>query len=237
MRKIFMIGDSTMHFNKFNTYPQMGWGQVLNLFTKRDVQILDFYLNGRSTKSFIDEKEFDKVKSLISKDDYLICQFGHNDEKDDPLRHTDPNTTYLDNLAYFAKEVEKKGAHIVFATSISRRIFKDGICQDTHKGYPQAMLKWANDNNYPCIDLNTLTLNLYNELKEEETKKFHMIFDKDIYPNFKDGKNDTSHLRIDGALMVSRLFVDEVYKKNLEFKDFFFDPNNPEKVNQNMLID
>lgn len=237
MRRIFMIGDSTMHYNKFNSFPQIGWGQALNLYTKRDVLIFDFALNGRSTKSFIDEGVFEEVYKMLQKGDYLICQFGHNDEKEDVARHTDKDSTYLENLAFYAKKAKEKGANIVFATSISRRNFINGVCVDSHKGYPQAMKKWADENGYVCIDLNQITLDLYNELGEEETKKYHMIFGKGIYPNYMDGKNDNSHLRIDGAMMISRLFVEALYKTTSPLKDYFYDVNNPEKVDQSMLID
>lgn len=102
--------------------------------------IEDHAKNGRSTKSFIDEGRFKNVLDKLSQGDYVICQFGHNDEKDNDLtRYTDKDTSYLDNLAYFHDEVEKKGAHIVYATSITRRKFQNGKCIDTHKGYPQSM--------------------------------------------------------------------------------------------------
>ncbi len=36
--KIFMMGDSTMKYNNIFSYPQFGWGQVLHLFAKNEVQ-------------------------------------------------------------------------------------------------------------------------------------------------------------------------------------------------------
>lgn len=233
-----MIGDSTMHFNDINTYPQMGWGQVLNLFCKRDVYIHDLAENGRSTKSFIKEGLFDKALSLLNKGDYVICQFGHNDEKvEDITRGTNKDYDYLTNLKYFHDEVIKKGANIVFATSITRRKFINGICIDTHKGYPQAMLKFCKENNYTCIDLNKLTLDLYNELGEEETKKFHMIFKENQYENYPEGKEDNSHLMIDGAIMVSKLFVKALKKTDSKLNDFFIDLDEKIEIDERMLKD
>ena len=237
MKKIFMIGDSTMQFNNAYSYPPTGWGQVLPIFTKPEYQIIDLAKNGRSTKSFIDEGRFKEIEEHLQKGDFIICQFGHNDEKDDPLRHTDPNGSYLENLAYFAAPAKEKGAHIVFATSISRRSFKNGVCQDTHKGYPQAMKKWCEENNYTCIDLNTLTLNLYNELGEEATKKFHVIFPANTYTNYPEGKTDNSHLLYEGAHMVSELFVSALAKTNDPLKNCFLDLDNKEEIDWKMLID
>ena len=63
MIKLIGAGDSIMHFNKADTYPQTGWFQVIDRFLKeeKEVKVLDFAENGRSTKSFIDEGLFDKL--------------------------------------------------------------------------------------------------------------------------------------------------------------------------------
>ena len=147
--KIFMMGDSTMKYNNILTYPQTGWGQVVELFVNEGVRVIDYAENGRSTKSFIAEGRFQRILDEMDKGDFVICQFGHNDEKkQDPSRYTDPNGSYVENLSYFYKEVLKKKCGFVLATSISRRIFENGKCQDTHLGYPQAMLKFAKENKW-----------------------------------------------------------------------------------------
>ncbi len=238
MRKIYMIGDSTMQFNNINAYPQTGWGQVVNLFTKPDVLVIDKAVNGRSTKSFIEEGRFDEVLEQIEEGDFLICQFGHNDEKiSDPARYTDPNTTYQENLLYFYQEITKKKAGFVLATSISRRIFENGKCLDTHLGYPQAMLEFANKYNITCIDLNTLTKDFYDLIGEEKTKKYHMIFAPNMFPNYMNGKEDNSHLRYEGAVMVAELFVKNLAKTNSPLNDLFIDLNIKEEIDYKMLID
>lgn len=238
MKHIYMIGDSTMQYNNFQAYPQTGWGQVLNLFAHEDVTIVDYGKNGRSTKSFIDEGRFDVVLKHVTEGDFVICQFGHNDEKSqDPARYTTPDGTYVENLKYFYDKVREKGAGFVLATSISRRSFKDGVAQDTHKGYPQAMMKFAKENGIVCIDLNTLTLNLYNELGEEETKKFHMIFPAGVYPKYPDGKDDSSHLRYEGAHMVCELFVKALFETESPLKEFFYSPDEKQVIDWAMLID
>ncbi len=238
MKNIYMIGDSTMQYNNFQTYPQVGWGQVLHLFAHEDVTIHDYAKNGRSTKSFIDEGRFDKVLSHLTEGDFVICQFGHNDEKiEDKTRGTYPDTTYIENLKFFYEKVVEKKATFILATSISRRKFIDGVCQDTHKGYPQAMLKFAKEYNILCIDLNQMTLDLYNELGEEETKKFHMIFPAGMYYTYPEGKEDGSHLRFDGAFMVAKLFVEGLFKTNSAMKDLFYAPDSKADIDWAMLID
>lgn len=236
--KIFMMGDSTMKYNNIYTYPQVGWGQVLHLFTKNEWIIEDHAENGRSTKSFIDEGRFDVILNRLSKGDFVICSFGHNDEKiNDPNRYTTPFGTYQENLKYFADKVNEKGGHIVFTTSITRHKFVDGVCVNSHQDYPKAMLEFCQDNGYTCIDLNKLTINLYTKLGEEESKKFHMIFKENIYDNYPEGKDDHSHLVFDGAKMICELFVGAISLTDDPIKDCFLDLNIKYEVDQKMLID
>ena len=51
--------------------------------------------SGRSTKSFINEKRWERVLDRIQPGDYVFIQFGHNDEKEDPKLHTEPGTTLM----------------------------------------------------------------------------------------------------------------------------------------------
>ncbi|MCR5350749.1 MAG: rhamnogalacturonan acetylesterase [Acholeplasmatales bacterium] len=224
MSNIYMMGDSTMKFNNYYSYPQFGWGQGLELFVKEGVLIFNHAENGRSTKSFIDEGRFDKILKDLKKGDYVICSFGHNDEKiQDPNRYTEPFGSYQDNLKYFMDEVHKKGAEIVFATSITRHKFENGKCVNSHGDYPKAMLEFAKKYNQICIDLNKITIDLYTKLGEEKSKKFHMIFGENVYSNYKEGKDDHSHLVLEGASTIAYLFVKEMSKIKSGLNDLFID--------------
>ena len=237
MANIYMMGDSTMRLNNYLYYPQTGWGQVLYMFTKPDVLVFDHAENGRSSKSFIDEKRFDAILEQLQEGDFVICQFGHNDEKPDLVRHTEPFTTYIDNLAYYAQKVEEKGATIVYATSITRHKFVDGKCINTHGDYPTAMLEYCKKSNHVCVDLNTLTIEHYNDIGEEKSAKYHMIFKENEYLNYIEGKDDHSHLVYEGALMVARLFVSELSKTNSKLNDLFINITQKAFIDEKMLKD
>jgi lysophospholipase L1-like esterase len=238
MKKIYMMGDSTMKYNNISSYPQCGWGQMLHLFTKNDWLIEDHAENGRSTKSFIAEGRFDKILEKLDQGDYVICQFGHNDEKSqDPTRYTTPFGTYVENLKYIADKVKEKGANIVFATSITRHKFVNGIQINTHDNYPQAMMDFARECGYTCIDLNDLTIKLYNKIGEKESLKYHMIFPANIYPNYIDGKDDHSHLVYLGAVTICELFVKALANTDDQMNECFLDLSNLESIDFNMLKD
>ena len=92
---IFTIGDSTMANKPLEGgNPERGWGQMLSRYFSEEIVIDNHAVNGRSSKSFIDEGRWDKVLAKLKKGDYVFIQFGHNDEKPDEKRHTDPGTTF-----------------------------------------------------------------------------------------------------------------------------------------------
>ena len=89
---VFLVGDSTMADKpKPEQNPERGWGQLLPTFLDDSVAVRNFAVNGRSSKSFIDEGRWETVLGQLTVDDYVLVQFGHNDEKqDDPSRYTIP---------------------------------------------------------------------------------------------------------------------------------------------------
>ena len=126
---VFMIGDSTMaDKNLTGGTPERGWGQMLPGYFSEDIRVDNHAMNGRSSKSFIDEGRWDKVLSLVKKGDYVFIQFGHNDEKPKADRHTDPGTTFDANLRKFVNETRAKGGIPVLFNSIVRRNF--GVAAD-----------------------------------------------------------------------------------------------------------
>lgn len=207
-----------MHQNDASTYPQTGWGEALGMFF--DCEILNFAMNGCSTKSFIDLGYAQKAIDASSCGDWAIIQFGHNDEKDDPLRHTDPYTTYQKNLSYFLDQFRRKGVNVIFCTSIYRRIFKDGKLVDNNHGeYPNAMMDLASKLGVEYIDLCTLTKKKFEELGEKFTTSYFMIFGPNIYPNYPEGKLDNTHLRFEGAYLIASMFASELRRINSPLAD------------------
>ena len=72
MAAIFYAGDSTVKFNKIDSYPQTGISQAMLLFLKEGVTMRSFAQNGRSTKSFMDEGRLGAIKREIKEGDFLF---------------------------------------------------------------------------------------------------------------------------------------------------------------------
>lgn len=217
--KIITLGDSTLQFNNYLKYPQTGWPQALPRFLKYDVIIKNFAKNGRSTKSFLDEGRLDEALGYMENGDLVLIQFGHNDQKDDPLRHTDPYGSYQDNLRKMVIESKKRGCDVILLTSIAERVFKEGRAVNTHLDYPDAMKALAEELNIPCLDIHARTMEVLNSVGEEKSKMFFMNYKDGTYPNVP-GKEDDTHLRYDGAFMVATCFYEEMMKHNLR-KELF----------------
>ena len=107
---IFIIGDSTAANKDISKGKlERGWGMVLQSYFDDNIRIDNRALNGRSSRSFINEGHWDKVIQSMKPGDYVIIQFGHNDEKAPKDRHTDPGSTFDYNLAKFVRETREHG--------------------------------------------------------------------------------------------------------------------------------
>lgn len=71
--KVHTIGDSTMADYMENTTRTRGWGEMLQEFFSKEVQVINYARGGRSSRSFWEEGRWDKVKENISPGDYEEC--------------------------------------------------------------------------------------------------------------------------------------------------------------------
>ncbi|HPE74935.1 MAG TPA: rhamnogalacturonan acetylesterase [Draconibacterium sp.] len=214
---IFAIGDSTMANKTPEVYPETGWCQVLNQLFDETVTIKNHAVNGRCSKSFIDEGRWKTVLDSLQPGDFVFIQFGHNDQKDyDSTRYTTPFGTYTANLEKFVDETREKGATPILFTSIVRRKFGDnGKLADTHGDYPVATRQVAQKLKVPLIDLQKITEKWVNDLGDQPSKAMYLWTE----PNekFPEGRKDDTHLCEKGAIEVARLAMEEAEMLDLPF--------------------
>ena len=218
---IYTIGDSTMA-NKPNPEenPERGWAQMLPQFFNKEVIIDNRAVNGRSTKSFIDEKRWDSVHKTLKKGDYVFIQFGHNDQKEnDSKRYTNPHTAYRYNLIRFVNETLEKGANPILFSSIARRNFNEqGVLIDTHGAYPLEVRLVAKEFNIPYIDLQYLSEQLEESYGPEKSKMLHLHFKIGENPYYPEGKIDNTHLSVLGATEMAKLVMQQIELLNIPLK-------------------
>jgi len=204
---LFLIGDSTMA-NKDNPdkNPEHGWGQVLPEFMT-GIEIQNHAMNGRSSKSFRTEGRWDKVEKQLKKGDFVVIQFGHNDQKvKDSTKFTNPYTQYRANLERYVNETRAKGATPILMTSIVRRNFtENGVLVDTHKEYPLVVRLVADDMKVPFVDMQLLTEQMEISAGPEKSKLLHLHFKAGENPYYEKDKADDTHLSKLGAETVAKL--------------------------------
>lgn len=219
----FMIGDSTMATKKDpGKNPEVGWGQVFHEFFNDEVAVQNHAVNGRSSKSFINEGRWQVVLDALQPGDYVFIQFGHNDQKiKDSTRYTNPCTGYRKNLEKFVNETRYKGANPVLLSSIVRRKFNEyGTLEDTHGVYPFIVRDVARDMDIPFIDLQLKTEDLVISLGPEKSKELYLWIKPGENDYVPDGKEDNTHLNYKGAKKVAGLAVEGIKELKLPLANF-----------------
>ena len=210
MRHIFWAGDSTVACNKFATYPQTGIAQAFDRYCAEDVVICNHAVNGRSTKSFIDESRLATIYDEITAGDYLFIQFGHNDEKiNDPTRYTDPHGEFIVNLGKFVNVARNKKAHPVFITSVERRLFDENgkLKPSEHTEYVLGMKEAGEKFDVPVVDLFTMSRDFLEKTGDEDSKKYYMNLAPCEASWAPEGKIDNSHLKYEGAMLYAGMIA------------------------------
>jgi lysophospholipase L1-like esterase len=179
---VFLAGDSTVTDQP--NEPYNSWGQMLPRFFKLTVAIANHAESGESLRSFTGAKRIDKVWSTIKPGDYLVIQFGHNDQKD-----TSPGagamTTYKDAVKRYVAEARRRGAHAVLVTPVSRRSFgPEGKIVSNLGDFPAAVRQVAKEEDVPLIDLNAMSQAFYEAMGPDGSKKAFAPGDNTHHNNY-----------------------------------------------------
>ena len=193
---VFLVGDSTVTDQRFE--PAAGWGQMLPRFFKPEVSVANHAESGETLKSFLVEHRLDKVLGRIKPGDWLLIQFGHNDQKIQwPQTYVEAATTYRDYLKAYIGEARRRGASPVLVTSMHRRKFDAaGKIINTHGDYPEAVRAVARETGVPLIDLLDMSAALYEALGSDQAWKA-----------FADGGKDATHHNNYGAYQLAQCVV------------------------------
>lgn len=213
---IFLVADSTVSDKPFDKggNPEKGWGQIFPLYLKEGVKVDNHAVNGRSTKSFMDEGRWEEVLDLMKPGDYVIIEFGHNDQKiKDPKRYADPDSAYRANLKKYIADTRAKKAHPILATPIVRRKFENGELIDTHGKYPAVVKEVGKEQNVPVLDLHEKSRKLVTAYGDERSKQLFLHIAPGEYAFLPEGREDDTHLSPLGAFRVCDLVAEELKEK------------------------
>jgi lysophospholipase L1-like esterase len=207
---VFIMGDSTVTDQPRD--PGASWGQMLPAFFKSTVAVANHATSGETMKSSITGLRLDKVLSQVKRGDYLLIQFGHNDEKQSwPQTYVEPETTFKAYLGVFIAEARRRGVTPVIISPMERRT---GTTPDanSHGNFPKAYAEVAAEQKVAFIDL------------WSQSKIMYAAMGNDVAAAF----NDQTHHKTYGAYELAKLVATGLRANKVEvakelkddFKDF-----------------
>ena len=187
---LYIIGDSTV---AHNTLPIVGWGDAIKpMFDSLKIEVVNKARGGRSCRTFYNEGAWAEVRDMLKPGDYILMGFGHNDgapqargsapggitedvvevkQFDGSIEKVHTFGWYMD---LFVREAKEKGAQPILFSQIPWRELYDGKSKRTAFGpYFQEI---ADLEKVEYIDLNSLVIEKYEAMGQEEINKF---FEKD----------------------------------------------------------
>jgi lysophospholipase L1-like esterase len=243
---LYLIGDSTVE-NGAGNNDLWGWGKFLpQFFDTTKISIRNYAQGGTSARTFQTNGVWDKnigkkgmwdtVFAKLKKDDYLLIQFGLNDQGkiDDTSRArgtllgigndsvaiynqvTKKNETVYSFGWYmrkFIQQAKSKGVTVIICSSIPKNSWKDGKLLRGENGFADWALQVAAEEKVPTIDLNNLIADVYDaEGEKAVTEKYHIA---------KDNTHTTTAGAILNASLVAR-GISQIKQSNL--KNFLLAP-------------
>ena len=216
---VFLLGDSTVCDQPGEPYAS--WGQMITRFFGDKVAVANHAESGESLKSSLGAKRLDKVLSLMRRGDYLLIQYGHNDEKEkgDGIGAF---TSYKASLKQFVDAAKRKGGIPILVTSMHRRTFDaDGKITNSHGDYPEAVRQIAKEEKVGLIDLTAMSKDIYEALGKDASGVL-----------FKEG--DGTHHNAYGAYQLAKAIVQAIRDQDLPLEQYLigdvqkYDPKHPD---------
>ena len=235
---IFLCGNSTVVDQPYE--PWASWGQMIPRWFGPEVSISNNAESGLTAASFLGSYRLDKILTMMKKGDYVICEFGHNDQKE-KMAGAGAWYSFSYNLKVFIDKVRAKGGNIIFVTPTQRRRFDDATHSkilETHGDYPDAMRAVAKREGVPVIELHDMTRTFFETLGYENSKKALVHYPANTFPGQDKPLADNTHFNPYGAYEIAKMVVMGMKQLNLpivkylrsDWKDF--NPAQPDDYNK-----
>ena len=193
-RTIYLCGDSTVTDQR--NEPWGSWGQILPAFVRQGWAVSNFARSGLALKTFEGEGRLTRILEHLKKDDWVVIQFGHNDQK---IAGEEPGNGYTRRLNAWIDKVSAKGAYVVLVTPVERRRFDERTGEHQGKtlaGYAEAVKAVAVARGVPVIDLNDASYRMHAKMGAKGSAKLQVI---------NKGKIDNTHHNVYGAYEMARI--------------------------------
>jgi lysophospholipase L1-like esterase len=223
---LYLAGDSTV--TDQSVPPSASWGQFITRYFDDGIVVANHAESGETLKSFVTELRLDKLLANLRAGDWVMIQFGHNDQKAQwPQTYAEPATTYRDWLRTYIGEVRRRGATPLLVTSPERRNFdSDGHIRPSLAEYAEAIRIVAREQKVALLDLQASSIRIYEALGPAVAPAA-----------FAEGGNDKTHHNEYGAKLMARAVIEALRRSDLTLSAGLadhiaadagmFDPANP----------
>jgi lysophospholipase L1-like esterase len=224
---VYLLGDSTVCDQ--SREPFASWGQMLTRFFKPEVAVANHAESGETYRDSISRRRLDKILSLLKPGDYVLMQFGHNDQKQIAAGSGGPFTTYKEEIKKHVEGIRKHGGTPVLISPMERRNFDDqGKIKPSLSDYAEASRQSAKELGVAFIDLNAMSIRFYDALGASGRGKVELAFAG------TGAKRDATHHDNYGAYELAKCIINGIKENKLPLAKFIaedypaFDPAHPD---------
>ena len=202
---LFLVGNSTVVDEAFE--PWTGWGQMITRFLKPEIAVANYAESGQAANTFVSSRRWEKLRSQLRPNDFVLIEFGHNDQKQKG-EGKGPFTSFTSDLKFLVDQTREMGGIPILVTPMHRRFFEaDGKVKNTHGEYPEAVRALARAENVVLIDLTAMSASLYESWGEEGSKKAFVHYPARTFPGQNDALADNTHFNAYGAYEIAKCIV------------------------------
>ncbi|MFK7833895.1 MAG: rhamnogalacturonan acetylesterase [Winogradskyella sp.] len=231
---LYTVGDSTVKNGKGDGYGGLwGWGDFIGQFLDSSkVKIENHALGGTSSRTYQNLGLWDAVDAKLVAGDYVLIQFGHNDNSpvNDTIRARGTikgigdETQEINNLitgdheivhSYgwyiekIVKDAKAKGATPIIMSPIPRNKWVKGSVPRNDTSYGLWAKQIAERNNITFINLN-----------DEMAKQLEVLGEEKVTGTYF-YKRDHTHTSAKGAAMAAEIIVDALKQTDNAITDYF----------------
>lgn len=216
---VFLLGDSTV--TDQSREPYNSWGQMLPRWFKPEIAIANHGESGETYRDSIGRRRLDKILSLMKAGDWLIMQFGANDQKQIAQGSGGPFTTYKAEIKRHVDAVQAHGGNTIIVSPMERRTSAPPL-----DDYAEASRQAAQELGVAYIDLNAASRRFYAALESRANGGSQVAF----------VPGDDTHHNNYGSYELAKFIVQSIKLQNLPFAKLIvdefpgFDPGQPDDL-------
>lgn len=232
---VFLCGNSTVVDQ--DDEPWASWGQMITRWFNDSVCFCNLAESGETASTFIAAGRLKKGLSMMKSGDYIIMEFGHNDQKQ-KFAGAGAYYNFATALKAFVDEARQRGATPIFITPTQRRSFDEqGRIKETHANYPEAMAWVAEREGCKLIDLHLMTRQLFEAMGEEGSKRAFVHYPAGSYPGQTKAFADNTHFNPYGAYQIAKCVIEGLIEEGVGFTRFLrpeyprgYNPKHPDSL-------